>query len=189
MAERLTKAQSAFAALQSGAAKPNAIQNWQITGPFGLDFDKAFAPETEYLSGKLNLQRTYKGLNDAEVKWEHINEGKTPGADVIDFRKYFNPADNVSAYAFTKIVSDRERDATLLTGSDDGIIVWLNGQKVQTQNVWRGAQMDSERVPVHLKAGENTVLVKVTQGGGGWGFFLRIADEFGLPIKGIAPAL
>lgn len=182
---RFAKAQLAIGLHKKGEVKPNAIQDWYLAGPFALDFDKAFEPELKYSTNKLDLQESYKGLNDTEVKWQHINEGKAPGSGVIDLNSRFKPNQNVTVYAYTRIVSDRDCDASLLTGSDDGIVVWLNGRKVQSQNVWRGAVMDSDRVAVKLKKGENTILVKVTQGGGGFGFILRLADAFGLPLEGI----
>jgi hypothetical protein len=37
-------------------------------------------------------------------------------------------------------------------------------------------------VEVQLRKGDNTILVKVCQATGGWGFLLRLGDEFGLPL-------
>ena len=128
------RAAAAFQLFTSGSVKPNVIQDWSIVGPFPEDFAKGFAPETDYLAGKLSLQATYKGAADAEVKWQRINEGKAPGAAGIDFLPLFKPNANVTAYATTKVISATEQDATLLTGSDDGIVVWLNGQKVHSNN-------------------------------------------------------
>jgi hypothetical protein len=188
LALRYQKAQAAAATIAKNPDAANAvIQDWWVTGPFpnekGLaGFEVAYGPEQEYSKAGINLKSTYKGMGDKDVTWQHINAGKLPAPGVVDFNSRFQPNAEVTAYAYTKIVSDRDRIATLLTGSDDTITVWINGKQVLANKVLRGAAMDDDRSTVHLKKGENTVLVKVGQGGGGWGFFFRLGDEFGSPI-------
>ena len=47
--------------------------------------------------------------------------------------------------------------------------------------------LDSDKVDVRLRKGENKLLVKICQGTGGWGFCVRVADEWGTPVTdGIA---
>ena len=72
------------------------------------------------------------------------------------------------AYAYTVIRSDRDREAMILTGSDDTITVWVNGQKVLAKKVARAITIDEDKAMVRLKKGDNPVLVKVCQAGGGW---------------------
>jgi len=60
--------------------------------------------------------------------------------------------------------------------------VWVNGKQVLAKNVYRAAVPDSDRAEVTLQPGENLVLVKVCQGTGGWSFYLRFGDEYGLPL-------
>lgn len=73
--------------------------------------------------------------------------------------------------------SPDDRGAPLLLGSDDG--VWVNGELVHTNPAYRAAAPDQDRVPVRLKKGWNKVLLKVLQGAGGWGYYLRFADPGG----------
>ena len=186
VAERFGRAQAAFDVIQKGEGAPNAIQDWHLVGPFALGFEEAFPPEAQYLANTLDLKATYQGLDGAEIRWKRINEGKPPSAGLINLQNEFQPKQSATAYAFTTITSDREQDTVLLTGSDDGIVVWLNGQKVQSQDAVRMAVLDQDRALVRLKKGENTLLVKVTDIGNAWGFYLRFADEFGvLPGQGI----
>ena len=72
--------------------------------------------------------------------------------------------------------SPSDRTARMLVGSDDGVRIWVNGEIVHSNPVFRGAAPDQDDVPVSLRKGWNKVLVKVLQGGGGWGFYLRFAD-------------
>jgi hypothetical protein len=84
------------------------------------------------------------------------------------------PTDNRRAFALTEITSDKEQPAQLLTGSDDGLRVWLNGQPVLTKNTMRGASPDTDVTPITLKAGRNTLLLEVLNGSEDWGFFARL---------------
>jgi quinoprotein glucose dehydrogenase len=77
------------------------------------------------------------------------------------------------------VFSPDDRGAPLLLGSDDGVRVWINGELVHTNPAYRAAAPDQDRVSVRLKKGWNKVLLKVLQGAGGWGYYLRFADPGG----------
>lgn len=88
----------------------------------------------------------------------------------------FGPSQDCFAYALAVLDSPREQSAELLVGSDDGYALWLNGQTLATRlDLARGCQPDQERIPVTLRHGRNVLLMKITQGGGQWGFCLRFA--------------
>ena len=83
------------------------------------------------------------------------------------------------------IESPAERDVQLRTGSDDGIIAWLDGKQVLRVARPRGLVRDEDRTPIHLKRGANRLLLKITQGGGSWSFCVRLADPKG-DLAGLA---
>lgn len=161
---------------QSLLAKADFILDWEVAGPYrqrGSNeialFDVVFAPEK----------------NPGQVKWKPI----PPSQDsekfwYVDLLKAIG-GDNRVAYARTVLISDTETDALLELGSDDGIKVWLNGQLVHGNNVSRGAAVAQDKVPVRLKKGENTVLLKITQGSGDWGFCMRAANTDGSSMMGL----
>ncbi len=98
------------------------------------------------------------------------------GDDQIDFHKVFGGNDqNSVAYAVTVIDSPRDvRNATLLLGSDDGAVVWLNGKKIWTIARIRGVNPDEDSIPgLTIKQGRNILVIKVGQGVGGWGLAAR----------------
>lgn len=99
----------------------------------------------------------------------------------IDFLTHFPPErrQNVVAYAVRTFTSDKARDVRIFTGSDDALRVWLNGKLVTEALALRAARMDSESNSAKIRAGENTLIAEVSQGGGGWGLYLRIDDEKG----------
>jgi serine/threonine protein kinase/tetratricopeptide (TPR) repeat protein len=94
----------------------------------------------------------------------------------VDLRKVFD-FEKVASYALTYVYSPEERPAVLWVGGDDYIRVWLNGRLIHevpdTINEWAWRL---NRVPVTLRAGRNTILVKVTNIGGAYGFHLRLGD-------------
>jgi hypothetical protein len=163
----------------------SCLQDWYVAGPFPNPgqcegFTTAYPPERG-----VDLKATYTGLQDKPVAWTRtLKAGDPPqGPGTVDFSRFAVPGANGVAYAVTKIASDRERDVVLLAGSDDTLQIWLNGELKHANRAFRGINLDNDRVPVHLKAGENTLLVKVCDMGGGWGFILRVADADGQPVR------
>ncbi|MCA9442888.1 MAG: hypothetical protein KC964_18945, partial [Candidatus Omnitrophica bacterium] len=59
-------------------------------------------------------------------------------------------------------------------GSNDGIQLWLNGERLLSSKASRTARPGDESVELPLKKGLNTVLLKVDQLGGGWGFYFAV---------------
>src|SRR5207245_847012 len=94
-----------------------------------------------------------------------------PGA--VDLLKVLG-GEQCVAYARTQIYSAQEQPALLEIGSDDGVKVWLNSEVVHANNVARALQPDSDKIQVHLKAGWNRLLLKITQNNQGWAFCARL---------------
>ena len=67
--------------------------------------------------------------------------------------------------------------------SDDQGKVWLNGKEVFAHEKAFMAIIDIFTIPVTLKPGKNSVLVKVCNEQGGWAFYLRITDTDGNPFS------
>ena len=148
------------------------IQEWLVSGPYrqaGANdalavFNVAFAPEK----------------SGAPVQWKPV-----PRADMVDLSALFPNQAACAAYLKTKIIAAADSEAALLLGSDDGIKAWLNGAVVHGNNLDRGALVDQDMAPIKLKKGANDLLLKVTQGGGGWSACARIVGPDGLPIAGL----
>ncbi|MEM2251424.1 MAG: hypothetical protein QW626_04940, partial [Candidatus Hadarchaeales archaeon] len=82
------------------------------------------------------------------------------------------------AYAFTVIYSPSKKTVELRVGSDDSVKVWINGKLVHSNRVVRAAAPDQDIIPdIRLEEGTNTILVKVCNKAGGWGFYLRILEK------------
>ena len=140
---------------------------WQIAGPFskegveGIDlFDLKFSPEIE------------EGFSN----WEKLPIGGDGyKADKIDLAKYYGKENSV-AYLKTNIWIEKSQNVLFELGSDDGIKLWLNDELVHANNVERGHESGQDVVEVHLEQGWNRVMMKITQGIGGWAASLAITD-------------
>jgi hypothetical protein len=81
------------------------------------------------------------------------------------------------AYLWAQIDMPEETKATLGIGSDDGVKVWLNGELVHENWLYRGVVTDNDRVPVTFKKGKNQLVLKVQNAMGPWGFCCRLLPE------------
>jgi hypothetical protein len=151
-------------------AAPLVLGKWSYIGPFpnqnGQGFAAAYPPEHG-----INLKQKFGGKNGEEAVWR---EGKfTDGA--INNLALFRPNNNVDAvvYLHREIQCSKAMDLPVSLGSDDGLVVWLNGQKVLSENVSRACAPDQNRVVLKLKAGKNNLLLKVCQGTGEWAFYFK----------------
>lgn len=94
-----------------------------------------------------------------------------------------------SAYALINIRSSRERrNVAMGVGSDDSVKVWLNGKVVHINKVDRATTGVQDRFRANLKAGDNLLLVKVSDNLWNWGMFFDIyleTDDFStaLPMR------
>ena len=87
------------------------------------------------------------------------------------------PGEWQTAYAYCTITSPVDQNIILFMGSDDTAKLWLNGEVVYYNTKPRGTIRAEDRAPAHLKEGVNTVLVKVCQGDGDWGFTMDIGAD------------
>lgn len=59
---------------------------------------------------------------------------------------------------------------------------------MHANNASRGVSQGRDKVKLHLGKGRNEIMLKVTNGIGGWGAVVRLADANGKPL-GHAPGL
>ncbi|MCA9252080.1 MAG: DUF5110 domain-containing protein [Phycisphaerales bacterium] len=161
-----------------------SINRWHLLGPFDAPdaerLQTVFAPEQ-----RIDLAATYTGKDNKTIRWQKIERPVTPDSDLTDeffveFHKYFGDYHyNAVAYALTYLHAPRDMDVVLAIGSDDGVAVWLNGDEVYRHDVGRPFTSKQDRVKVSLKKGSNAMLLKISQGGGMWGFSTHVETEDG----------
>jgi putative membrane-bound dehydrogenase-like protein len=90
---------------------------------------------------------------------------------------------NSATYARKEFDSPVSQDATILLGTDDGAKLWVNGVEVYTHSQSLAAAPEQHSVNVKLKAGTNTVTLKVANGNNPHGFYFAITSGQELKAK------
>ena len=182
-----------------------AEQPWKVIGPFddinGQGLETVYAPEKE-----LDFAATYQGAKSRDISWQDkaylpVEALATPAIRHPWYRCYHQTQNKYwgvdfsavleetgTAYACMRVGSPRQQSVIFSLGSDGPIAIWLNNRRVHSNKVYRGWQPispDQDKVPVTLKKGWNTLLVKCCRGGTPWGFLLRVLDKDGNPIEGL----
>jgi cysteine-rich repeat protein len=129
-------------------------------------------------------------LGDAPdgVPWIAHLAGETEGT-AVNFLEWFAPDAPREAYAAVWLEVPEDRDGELTFGSDDGHVVWFDGVEIGRDPGCHGVGTDSYVYPVALTAGWHRVLVKVFDGGGGWGVRMRVRGLDGTPMTDVATSL
>jgi HEAT repeat protein len=154
------------------AASGPFIRDWQVCGPYRL-------------AGLVGATAVFDLVAGPEKPGEPVAWKPAPASDHLDLSALFPGQENCVAYLRTQILASQAGDALLLLGSDDGVKAWLNGEVVHSNNIDRGAVTDQDRAPIKLKPGANLLLLKVTQGGGGWSVCARIVGPNGRPLPDV----
>jgi alpha-glucosidase (family GH31 glycosyl hydrolase) len=148
-----------------------SLTRFSVVGPFAWDWRHEIAHITEAPeTAALNAAATFTGRGGAPVSWRTAAPGpKWP----VDLRASFGERDGL-AYAATVILSPRRQEATLHFSAGDKLEAFLNGAKIITldDHSPHGAAFPSASVT--LQAGRNELLIKLCDGGGGWGFVASI---------------
>ncbi|MBN1421634.1 MAG: hypothetical protein JXP34_22870 [Planctomycetes bacterium] len=160
------------------AAKAGFIANWFILGPLpygdGDPWDKTF-----FDPAKVDTTASVSS-GDRQLIWRKHQTDDLTGR--VRMHEFLAPKDNVCAFAYAEIRLYTERKLRFRIGSDDGVIAWLNGERIHANDTTRALGVDQDTVDVVLKEGVNRILLKINQGGGEWEFCLRIADRQNRPL-------
>ncbi|MFA5264407.1 MAG: hypothetical protein WC378_11330 [Opitutaceae bacterium] len=109
--------------------------------------------------------------------------------DFVDFNQvyginYSHGVSQVAVYALCEIISDQARNAWLAHTSDDGSVVWLNGEQCY---IWPGrssVERALDAIPLKLRAGKNLLMVKVANFDGGWALKERLEPDLDSAAEG-----
>ncbi|HJT77355.1 MAG TPA: hypothetical protein VJ739_09165, partial [Gemmataceae bacterium] len=168
------------------------LRDWYIIGPFDAGGMKGFLtvyPPEE----KIDLGAEYAGKGGRQVRWQRyrVEEPPPAAADarsaLVNLDHALGTTFDAVAYAYTAVRVPEAREVEFRGAADDNFTVWVNGRKVFGFEEYRnGVRLDRHRFRVPLRAGVNTVLVKVCQAPidpasrePNWEFFLRAVDETG----------
>ena len=98
-------------------------------------------------------------------KFVPAKDSKTP--EVVTLHKCLGGVQR-TAYIVAYVYADADKEAILEMGSDDMLKAWLNGEMIVDSPKYQALVRASYKIPVKLKKGKNTLLMKVSQGGNNW---------------------
>ncbi len=148
---------------------PSTVRPWQIVGPFPGDgaFNKDFGAEQ-----KVDLNKTFDVMDNKKARWKTVTSDAQNG--YMDLLKLFDGKESSAAYALIYVKSPSARKAWMTAGSDDGAKIWINNKNIISNDAARAANPGDEQKEVDLKEGWNEILLKITQGGGDWGYYFDL---------------
>jgi len=160
------------------AAGRGCLTQWWVLGPFP---GREQATKNDHVATDKAVDLTeIVEFQNRNLRWKSAPVDDPLG--MIDFEKTVARMDDCGTYAYAEVKSDQEREVLLKIGSDDSVFIWLNGQRIHAWDGNRGWAEDQDTVDAHLKAGWNSVLAKVINGGAQWSLSVRLTDKDGKPI-------
>ena len=177
------------------------VSKWHYAGPFDdtgrRGFATAYPPEQ-----RVDLKAEYRGKNNQKVVWK---EGPFTDGQINNLA-LFTPEsnDNAAVYLYREFDLPGAMDLPVSLGSDDTLTVWLNGEKIHSENVDRACAPDQVKLTLKMRPGKNQLLMKICNGMGEFAFYFAapenlapavpplfedVSDKVGLGASGIAGAL
>jgi hypothetical protein len=152
-------------------ALPAGLGPWHYAGPFdntgGNGFATSYPPELG-----VDLAARYTGKGGKEFGWTRKDFQDGTPQDL----NLFGGSDATAIYLYREIVSG-PMEMPVSLGSDDTLTVWLNGERIVSENVNRAVAPDQSQPVLKLKAGKNALLIKVCNGSGPTGFYFKAKAE------------
>jgi len=158
------------------------IQKWNLIGPFPWNIQEPFT-ENYGFPQAVSLDIPYK-YKEQDYIWK--KDVALEGWGYIGLLGLCSQSstncENICAFAYTRIEVLEDITAVACIGSDDGFRLWVNQEEMSKKHIDRGMRVDEDKIEIHLKKGENEILLQVTQIKGGWNFCFRLTDTSGKPI-------
>ena len=159
------------------------IKEWLVLGPF---FPEDL--ETDFLASANGEASVNPKPGDTVV----TAEGETltwtvhrSQENIVNLLDAVGNHQEAVCYAFCLLESNMAGDGEILVSSDDGVVVFLNDQRVHTQIVRRPLITDEDRVTVSLRPGKNRCLLKVSNGLQNWALTTRVLPPTRAVMAGI----
>jgi len=145
--------------------QPDPAKSWDHLPGFNTDYLKSFGGEQNLT---IKVGDVVK-ISKKNIVWKQYNSSDS----IVDLAAALSKSYPVFAYAYTEIEAAEAGVQIIGLGSNDGAQLFVNGAQVFDYPATRGVKVDGDLIPVLLKKGKNTLLLKVEQHGNKWGFCLR----------------
>ncbi|MGB0680140.1 MAG: DUF3857 domain-containing protein, partial [Polyangiales bacterium] len=170
---------------QALQAKLGYLHDWVVVGPFANAGKAGFVatlPPEKAPGAAPDWGARFAGQGGT-VRWRDW-PGVHPLA-YVDLSARLRPAQQVCAFATTAVALSRPAQLTLWLGNAGAAILWFNGKRVLHDTQHRGAARDRYVASVQAPAGRSRILLKLCNGAGPLGFYLRVGDRRGAAATGV----
>jgi len=161
------------------AARAGFVGHWWVLGPLS-DRKKMMEGDAIATDGPVDPAAEVR-VDDKTHRWKYMPVDDPQG--MLNLEEDLAKKNDCGAYAYAEVTSDVARDVLFKMGSDDSVFCWLNGDLVHKFTGDRGYAPDQDTVETRLKAGRNTILMKVINNRSHWAAGLRITDRDGNPLQ------
>lgn len=179
--EALVEFEAEEAARQANRLKTPGIElgPWYSIGPChspGSDpYGVIFGPEV-----KTDLNKTY---DNGRLTWRKRPEWEDGVVHRLSGDRKSGEGLVVADYMFRNITASKAATLPAYLGSNDGIGVWFNGERVLAKDIGRKAAPDQDIVNLKLKKGINTFLMKVNNRAAGHAFYFSMHPGGGVRAR------
>ncbi|QEL14118.1 PVC-type heme-binding CxxCH protein [Limnoglobus roseus] len=167
--------------LQTPSYTPDS---WMVMGPFkspdgngGLT--RGYGPEQAKFDAKatfLEWPGPASGKKPKDLSWQLVRPGANGYVDLA--KLHGDNSKNSVSFAYKEIDSPEDVEITLLFGTDDGAVVYVNGKDVYSHKQAVAAAPEQHSAKVKFTKGKNTVMLKIANGDNPHGFYFTVE---GLP--------
>lgn len=159
------------------AASSGFLTRWLALGP--LPGRERWTRDDPFVPAELDVERAVE-VDGQSLRWKPVTVTDPDG--VLDLEQAVAQRGDAVAYLYAEVTSDRGQEVQLRIGSDDGFVLWVNGERRGEALVDRAFAPDQNSIAVPLRQGVNRILLKVTQGGGQWAAAVRVVSPSGTPL-------
>jgi hypothetical protein len=152
------------------AQKQGFVTRWKLMGSFARSDGKAFTWWPFAETGP-TMQEALT-IDDVNYAWRDVATEDFEGQ--VDLLRQFELRENCYVFAAADVEWAKDETIQLLLGSDDGVVVWVNGKLVHQNDTTRSLKTDEDRCTAEFRQGTNRIVLKIVQGGGGFGYCLRL---------------
>lgn len=150
----------------TNTSRPGGIAEWMMLGTLSADEDKLLNAGADFAPGD---SPTVKIGKDSWT-WQPV---KSRASGTLEIARD-DPTPN-ACYAFTTFDWPRAEPVTLYVGSQHALTAWVNGKQAYEFKGKRPFAADAEGVPVEVKQGKNTLLLKALDDEPVWRTSVRVS--------------
>jgi cellulose synthase operon protein C len=189
---QLLLAQGQVPQARAAAGRLAMVRSWSLIGPFDNEgragLAAVYPPETDGYDEKAR----YAG-KEHQVSWRALPDPGPLG--IVALSSAVSPGTDATVYVAATLESPRAQGAVLHFGASGASKLWLTGDYTFKEPLGaplfedknqHPAGFDQALVPVLLRKGPNTIVLKLAQGAGRMAFLLRIAGEKDEPLPALA---